>query len=194
MKLPSWEPVIAQNPHNAISVLLVETLLNFHQSHKNTWNWICRIWEREFKRHSWSSKGESGKWVIDLKRTPAHAFLGLKKLQWLPITYRIKSNLLSMIHKALQELTLIPTSCFICCHSHLVPCDTKAMENLHLLPTPASCHPQCLSNTHHSDSGLWTFGHNFSSACSALFNLLCHHPSWPSLAQYFILQDTSWFK
>lgn len=100
-------------------------------------------------------------------------FSELKTLQWLPIIYRI--NLLPTIDKALWDLALTATFCFILC-------GIKALEYSHLLLTPASCHPQCLYNTHHLTSGLWIIGHNFSSDCIALFNLLCHHSSWPSLS------------
>ena len=40
------------------------------------------------------------------KQKPAHAASLLKTLEWLPKTLKIKSKVLTMVYKALQDLTL----------------------------------------------------------------------------------------
>lgn len=126
--------------------------------------------------------------MIDCKCLSDHTFLGLKILQWLSITYRIEFNLLSKVYKAFQDLALRAPFFPFCCHPYLVLCANKA-----LAITSYPCHLTLPRSLQHIplEFRVLNLCHDFSSAFNALLILLCHHPSWPSLTQHFILQDAS---
>lgn len=119
--------------------------------------------------------------MIDRKVTVGHTFLGLKILQWLLINFKIKSDLLSMIHTRPSEIST--DSYFFL---YLLPCVILRSRSTYFcsshpcqLPSPVSLQytPFKFRAMNH-----WSY---FSPACSALFNLLCHHLCWSPLAQPF---------
>lgn len=137
------------------------------------------------------AKGEAAKRVTDRNFVSDCTLLGLKILPWLSTTYRLKSDVLSMTYKAVRDLGLTPTFCFFCGYSYLGLCANKALAfTSHPCQLPSAASLQRIPLRFRALS----LGHIFSSACQALLILPCHHPSWPSLAQHFLLQDASLFR